>query len=194
MNYQEQGTTNSVWTLTLKQFADKTDKAKPEITGGCVLFASSGLAIALVLMSLKISQAKTSNIQLKQSFDEKINELEDLRAQLARAADYDLEVFNSYRSLLKNNEPDEKELKLALKDATGSPLAICKLIRISISTASDCLLHCDKKVISDLKAGILLLQACFNGSLLLVEENLELLAPEDREFYQQWKEEEKNAL
>lgn len=61
--------------------------------------------------------------------------------------------------------------------------------------ANDCLSCCNKNVLSDLRSGILLLKASYKGTLLLAEENINLLEPEERTFYQQWKEKEehKNA-
>ena len=157
-----------------------------------MLLASAGFAISLILMALEISYGKTKDLAAREVLIQKITALRDLQTKLAGAADRDLEVFNSYRALLKKKDPDEEELKVALKEATGSPLEVCGLIRTSISLSNACETYCNKRVLSDLKAGSLLLEAIYKGLLLLAEGNVELLAPEEREFYQQWKEKEEN--
>lgn len=195
MNKQEHDVLNSIWNLTLKEFQENTGKEKPDITGGCVLLVSASFAISLILMSLEISRSKEKDVQVKQLLTEKIEILRESQSQLKKGADYDLEAFNRYRSILQTEDCSEDELKLALKDITSSPLKIAVFIRMGINMANDCLSYCNKNVLSDLRSGILLLKASYKGTLLLAEENINLLEPEERTFYQQWKEKEehKNA-
>lgn len=162
--------------LSLKQILEQTNKTLPEITGGCVLLANAGLSIAMISMALKISHKRGKDVILKRFLKQKISLLATIQGQLFVAAESDLNIFNEYRASLKRKSRDRAtKLTSSLKKATNSLLEAGMLLMKGIEETRASLPHADVTVASDVKAGLLLLEATFNGIEIMAESNRRML-------------------
>ncbi|WP_207423433.1 cyclodeaminase/cyclohydrolase family protein [Desertivirga brevis] len=181
---RNQNINGSVWKMALKQFSDATTKSAPEITGGCVVTTIAGLAITLLIMPLEISARKNKDLAEKNLLKDKISVLKKIKKHLIKAADGDLELFNQYRFLKAVDEREDKLKYRALVHATKSPLKVASLVGESFSATSDCVRLCHESVISDVKAGVLLLHASFNAILALASSNMSSLKEGDIKLFE----------
>jgi formiminotetrahydrofolate cyclodeaminase len=181
--------------LTLSEFLAKTNQEKPEITGGCVLLTTATITTSMILMALKISHKKTNDASIKRVLKKHITLLTLLQQQLATAADHDLEVFDSYRAILKSKSKSRgQKLELALEKATESLLEVCEVLNQAISATEISKSYTHKSVLSDVIAGHLILEAVYKGILALAEGNIAYMPAGEQLRYEKWKDEEERNL
>jgi formiminotetrahydrofolate cyclodeaminase len=165
----------SIWNLTLKQFYKHAAQSRPKVTGGCTLLAAANFGTALVLLALEVSKIKLKSKKDKKVILDRIIELNQFVDRMRAAADEDLRIFDHYRSLKRKKNADENEITSALVEATASPLKAGDLIRRCADLARECARYCHENVKSDLDTGILLLDSCNKGMLVLAKQNNEKL-------------------
>lgn len=174
--------------LTLKQFLDKTNQDRPEITGGCVLLTNASLTAAMILMGLKISLKKTDSTPDRRFLKARIKLLSSIQTQLADAAEADLNAFDAYRRVLKSKAKNRlQKLEAALETATDSLLKVCKVLNHATIITEQCKQYTDATVRSDVIAGKLILDAVFNALIALAEGNINTMPDQAKAKYEHWK-------
>jgi formiminotetrahydrofolate cyclodeaminase len=174
--------------LSLKQFLDKTNQERPEITGGCVLLTNASLTTAMILMALKISLKKNKTAVDRRFLKAKIKKLSSIQIQLAEAAETDLNIFDEYRKALRSKAKDrQQKLDTSLQKATDSLLGVCKVLNQAADASEASKGYTDASVLSDLIAGKLILEAVFTAIISLAEGNIESMPVQARGRYDRWK-------
>lgn len=174
--------------LSLKQFLEKTNQERPEITGGCVLLTNASLTTAMILMALKISLKKSKTSADRRFLRTKIKTLSSIQLQLAEAAEADLNVFDEYRKALRSKAKDrQQKLDASMQKATDSLLSVCKVLHQAAEATESSKGYTDVTVISDLNAGKLILEAVFNAVIALAEGNINSMPEQARNKYDRWK-------
>ena len=174
--------------LSLKQFLEKTNQERPEITGGCVLLTNASLTTAMVLMALKISLKKTKTPADRRFLKTKIKALSSIQMQFADAAEADLNVFDEYRRILRSKATNrQQKLDAALQKATDSLLSVCKVLNQAADETEMSKSYTDPSVVSDLNAGKLILEAVFTALIALAEGNIASMPEQAKTKYDRWK-------
>jgi formiminotetrahydrofolate cyclodeaminase len=187
--------TASVSQLTLSEFLAKTNQERPEITGGCVLLTTATITTSMILMALKISHKRADEPANKRVLKKNITLFTLIQRQLALAADHDLEVFDSYRAILKSKSKSRgQKLELALEKATESLLEVCKVLNQAILATETSKSYTHKTVLSDVLAGHLILEAVYKGILALAEGNIAFMPAGEQRRYEKWKDQEERNL
>jgi len=176
--------------LSLREFLEKTNQDRPQITGGGVLLTNASLTSAMILMALKIT-LKKEKVSLNRRFlRQKIKALSTIQIQLADAAEHDLQVFDQYRHILRSKAKNRQlKLDLALQKATDSLLEVCKVLTRAQQHTVACKEYTDLAVVSDLNAGQLILQAVYDALIALAEGNIAGMPAELQAKYDSWKNE-----
>jgi formiminotetrahydrofolate cyclodeaminase len=185
----------SVSTLTLADFLLKTNREKPEITGGCVLLTTATLTTSMILMALKISYKNADDPVQKRLLKQKIRAIFGSQQKIAEAADHDLAVFDAYRKILKSKSKSRAgKLTQSLNKATDSLLDVCKVIYKAINDTERSMPIVQATVLSDLEAGKLILEAVYKGILALAEGNIQSMPAEAQKLYDKRKTAEQDRL
>jgi formiminotetrahydrofolate cyclodeaminase len=185
----------SVSTLTLAEFLLKTNRERPEITGGCVLLTTATLTTSMILMALKISYKNSDEPVQKRVLKRKIKTIFTSQQKIAEAADHDLSVFDAYRKILKSKSKlKASKLTKALNKATDSLLDVCKVIYQVINDTQESMPYVRATVFSDVEAGKLILEAVYKGILALAEGNIQSMPAETQKLYEKRKNAEHDRL
>lgn len=180
--------------LSLGEFLDRTNRERPEITGGCVLLSNATLNAAMVLMALKISLKKGKDAGQRRHLRQKIKTISNFQMLLIDAAAKDLQVFDEYRQILKSKARNKQgRLDHALQHATDSLLGACKTLNKCIAYTEAAKALTDPAVLSDLHAGQLIFEAVFAALIALAEGNIKSMPEEAQVKYERWKEDLQNA-
>lgn len=175
--------------LSLREFLEKTNRERPEITGGCVLLTNSGLTAAMVLMALKITLKRTDGPAQKRQLKQQIKSISILQTKLVDAAAKDLQVFDEYRKVLMSRSKNRQiRLDQALEHATDSLLGVCKTLHQAIANTEACKALVHSTVLSDLNAGQLIFEATFAALMALAEGNIKAMPSAAQSKYERWKE------
>lgn len=174
--------------LSLKQFLEKTNQERPEITGGCVLLTNASFTTAMILMALKISLKKTKLASDRRFLKTRIKALSAVQEQLADAAAIDLKVFDEYREILRSKARNrQQKLDTALQKATDSLLNVCKVLTHAAELTETSKSYTDPTVLSDLNAGKVILEAVFTALIALADGNIKSMPVEAKTKYDRWK-------
>lgn len=185
----EAAKTLHVLDLSLRQFLEKTNRDRPEITGGCVLLTNASFTTAMILMALKISLKKTDLSGPRRFLRTEIKALSSIQVRLADAAENDLRVFDEYRKIFRSKAGDKQQkLDASLEKATDSLLSVCKTLGEALAHTDSSKPYVDAMVASDLEAGHLILEAVYNALLALAAGNIEDMPAASRQKYDRWKE------
>ena len=184
----------SLWNLTATEIKSRVASISPAPGGGSVSVITASLGLALV--------HKGTSVSLKKSADDDVRHqgLVDLRVKLASMmdllstlADEDADAFQSYITAcsLPHADGDESAARRismdeALLRATQIPLESATEMAQGLTLAETALGLAGANVLSDIFAGVLLLQASIKAVLLNVDANLPgIRAAELREAMQQ---------
>ncbi|NOW96080.1 cyclodeaminase/cyclohydrolase family protein [Mucilaginibacter sp. SG564] len=160
---------------TLHELIRNVASDSPTPGGGSISVVSATLGLSLVIMAAEISKKNNSSTGLENL----ITEAKKASECLSLYADKDVEVFNRYMFALKlpKNNDEERQVRkeaiqAAVKLATESPLEAATEIVKGMKLAKRLLEFIKKEVISDIGAGITLLNASLSAVLLNVDINL----------------------
>lgn len=183
----------NIWNLSLNEFAEKTTKKRPEITGGSVILSTANMGLALIIMALKMSLKTSKDEGINKTLENQIKELRKLQTKLKKSAEKDLEVFNKLRELpgAAHKHLDEPLYHKNYINAIDSPIEGLKVVLKIMELAKDSIKHCKKAYFSDLGAGIYILSASFQGLLLIIESNINLLPQKEKTYFHKLKTEQK---
>lgn len=175
--------------LSLREFIAKTNKERPDITGGCVLLTNASFTAVMVLMALRISMKKAEDPAEKRFLKKQVRAISNIQVALAKAAEYDLRTFDEYRKLLRSRAKDRAErLDVALSKATDSLLDVCKLLHHAVQHTEAVKPHAHQSVVSDVEAALLILNALKQSMMALADGNIASLPEARQADYKQWKE------
>ncbi len=175
--------------LSIREFLAKTNKERPEITGGCVLLTNASFTAVMVLMALRISIKKSEDSKDKRFLKKQVRLLSSLQVALSEAAEHDLKIFDEYRGVLRSRGRDKaKRLDLALSKATDSLLDVCKVLALAVRHTEEAKPMTHYSVLSDVEAGLLILNALRQAVIALANANISSLPEAQQPAYEQWKE------
>lgn len=158
--------------LPLKGLMEKITATPPEITGGCVLLMNAVLTSSMIVMALKLSLRKVKDPLVRRILRHRIKEMNQFQVGFMEAASDDLAAFNEYRAALRSRSRT-KAMKVegALRRATDSLTAANALLQKAIAEARAAGTDVTDRMMCDLEAGILGLEAIFSGLQILVASN-----------------------
>jgi formiminotetrahydrofolate cyclodeaminase len=183
------GTKPRLLDLSLREFLEKTNRERPQITGGCVLLTSASLNAAMILMALKISLKRSKEAERQRLLRKRIKSFSGLQTKLVEAAALDLQVFDEYRLILKSRAKNrQSRLNQALENATDSLLDVCKTLEKCCVYTEAAKAITDPTVVSDIIAGQMIFEAIFSALIALAEGNIASMPAEARLKYERWKE------
>ena len=136
--------------------------------------ASAHVAITMIGMVIRLSLKSVKKISERRVILSELSTVDQFLNDFEEAANKDAKVFRQYQSLARKNEDDPNRQKAILK-ATAAPLEAAKAIMEAIVFLQRVVPFCKTTLRSDLKAALLLLDANFQGILVLAEANLRLL-------------------
>lgn len=182
-------TRQSLLDLSLREFLEKTNRERPQITGGCVLLTNASLNAAMILMALKISLKRSKDAEHGRLLRQKIRSISIFQTRLVAAAALDLQVFDEYRLILRSKAKDRQaRLNQALQNAADSLLGSCKTLKKCIVYTEAAKAITDSTVLSDLHAGQMIFEAIFSALIALAEGNIASMPAEAQSKYERWKE------
>jgi methenyltetrahydrofolate cyclohydrolase len=168
----------TLWTLTLRDFLSATASAQPTPGGGSVACVTAAYGLGLVIMALEISR-KRKDVARPAEIDELIAEARPLLDLIAAAADADIAAFRDYMAALrlpKETGEQKRRRSTAMQEAvvraTESPLAAARLMVGALQLATRALPLTHAHVVSDVAAGAGLLDGALTAVLLNVDINL----------------------
>jgi formiminotetrahydrofolate cyclodeaminase len=174
--------TDSLWSLTLAGFLDRTASASPAPGGGSVAAACATLGLGLVVMGLEVTR-KRASAEETAALDPLLRSGRELLERLKAHADRDIAVFAEHmaaRSLPKGTDEEKDFRRRRMQDtlaaATESPLAAARDIDASLDLAAQTVDRCKPVVLSDVAAGVDLLAGSLTAVLRTVDINLQDLS------------------
>ena len=175
--------------LTLKQFFDEVDSAKPAPGGGSVAALSGvlGLSLARMVGHLSVSKKKflalDSHIQLE--FKDVLQELSMIKGQMTLLIDQDTEAFSKIMKayqLPKETDEEVEHRKLQIEQATLEaimvPLKVATLSMSALNHLDIIIQYGNRQAISDLGVSILELSSAVEGACMNMLINLPSLSDE----------------
>lgn len=165
-----------IWDLDLTSFVDRTASADPTPGGGSAAMVSASIGIALVLMALRVTAAKSDD---REALDPLLRAGERLREDLAAHAVADIDVFDAYMAALrlpKSTDEEKAVRRERLADAriaaTEVPLNAAQGTLEGLDIARQAAHVCDLGIVSDVGAGAALLNGALTATLYNVDINL----------------------
>jgi len=174
---------SSLWELQLSEFCECTASADPTPGGGSVAMVGATLGLGLVIMALEISLNKEKDLPRASMTRALVERARQLLSELRRHADEDIIAFQRYMEALRlPKEGDEqkafrqKSISEAVEHATRTPLRAAQDTLKGIEVAVAAVELTAKNVISDVGAGVAMMEAGLRGVLLNVTINLPYLS------------------
>jgi formiminotetrahydrofolate cyclodeaminase len=171
---------DSLWTETAQRLLERTASAEPTPGGGSVAMLAASFGVGLVIMALEVTRKRKD---APQGLDPLIAEGRRLLEATRRAADEDVEVFESYMAALRLPKASDEEksrrreaLAAAALRASEVPLAAARLCLSALALGARAAALAHAAIRSDVNAGALLLTAAGRAVLLNVDANLPSLA------------------
>jgi methenyltetrahydrofolate cyclohydrolase len=172
---------STIWSQSLAAFTDHTASDAPTPGGGSVSAVTASMGLSLVLMAVEITLNKTPEAALETYK----TALALLNSNIKKYADKDIEVFEAYMQALKMPKSDVAEkalraaaMKEASVNATRIPLEAAQLMQEAMAITVKACPHIKKEVISDIGAGVYLLEASLKAVLLNVSINIPYIKEE----------------
>lgn len=167
---------DSVWAWGLTEFRDRTAAASPTPGGGSAAMVGAAIGMGLVLMALRVTQAKAGK---PDRLDPLIGSGERLMDELSHHADADIAVFEHYMEALRLPKATEEEkairrqaLAAAGQAATEVPLNAAQSCLEALDVARQAAPLASPTIVSDVAAGALMIHAALMAVLLTVDINL----------------------
>ncbi|GEM45062.1 cyclodeaminase/cyclohydrolase family protein [Deinococcus cellulosilyticus] len=173
----------SLWNQGIQELLDQTASDAPTPGGGSVAGLTASFGLGLVIMALEISKPK-KNADVT-GIDALLIEARELLTILKTHADRDVAAFERYMDALKLPKGTE-ERKTAVKDATRNaaltPLEAAKDVLRALQLGERAAALAHNSIISDVGAGVAVLQGAGQAFLLTVDMNLKYDADLNSEF------------
>lgn len=170
---------DSVWDWGLTEFRDRTAAATPTPGGGSAAMVGAAIGMGLVLMALRVTQAKADR---PEALAPLIASGDGLMAELSAHADADIAVFETYMEALrlpKGTEDEKAARRTALaaagQAATEVPLNAAQSCLEALDVARQAAPLASSTIVSDVAAGALMIHAGLAAMLLTVDINLKSL-------------------
>lgn len=174
-NDKKMDNNHSIWQLNLNEFNAAIASASPTPGGGSVSVVCGEFGLSLIIMAVEITKKTRPVPELSLALEK----AQLLSNALKGDADFDILVFNKYMDAMKmpKNTEGEKEnrkeaIQSASEEATISPLAAAKRMFTCIELANGIKTYIKKEVISDIGAGVYILNGAINSTLLNVDINI----------------------
>ena len=176
--------------LTVREFLNEVDSAKPAPGGGSVsaLAIAQGIGLLRMVAHLTINKKKFLGLNetIKQDYLRRMNQLENLKEEVLLFIDKDTEAFNQIMLAYKmpKDTPEEEELRNeAIHNgtilATEIPYQVCNLALEAIEVANPMFQYANKNATSDFGVGMMLVNAGLVGAALNVRTNMAGFANQD---------------
>lgn len=173
-SYTEIPMTDRLIDATLHAFSDDLASDRPVPGGGSAAAYAGALGAALAAMVLRISSKKTA-----EPLDERIRQLEDLRADFLRLVDDDSAAFARFADARKMPRATDEEkgarkrrMQAALLGAARVPLECAKTARRLLDACERSLELASPATVSDIGVGALMAETALRGAALNVMINL----------------------
>ena len=153
---------------TLKEYLDRLSTREPIPGGGSAAALVAALGASLLSMATNYSispkKTKTHNIKMKKS----LVKSEKIRKRLLELVDLDAKA---YLAIVKTKHKSAKIKNAALKKGRKVPLEVCRLCYAAVELAPMLIKEGNHHLASDVKAGVEMLEAAFNGAITMVKAN-----------------------
>ena len=170
--------TGSIWNLTLADFRAATASTQPTPGGGSVACVSGALGLGLIIMALEISASRKGAVWPPEAVELLSTARRALEA-LSADADADIAAFQAYMDSLKlpkATDDDKRARAQAMQDATRrateAPLAAAQRIVDALRLGERAVTFTHAHVVSDVGAGVALLEGALKAVLGNVDVNL----------------------
>ncbi len=156
--------------MPIGKFLKEINSSKPYPSGGSSLALAGGMGTSLLGMAIRISAKKSENHPPAQLF---INKTEEITNELLSFAKEDI---NNVATFFSNKKSSVNLMESVFKISQV-------LVPFLKEYIDNYFPYCYKPVKGDADAGMMLLNACINGSLHLCEINLDYINGEQRDYY-----------
>lgn len=154
---------------TLQEYLNQLSSKQPVPGGGSAAALTAALGAGLVSMVTNYSIGRKANTPaMDQKFKSILKQSEMIRKRLLELASLDSQA---YLQLCAARNLDAKAQKKASKAARGYPLEVCKLCYKALELAPFLVAKGNPYLISDVQVAIGLLEAGFNGAMVMVKVN-----------------------
>jgi formiminotetrahydrofolate cyclodeaminase len=177
-------TPSSIWSLTAAQVRDLTASLAPTPGGGSISIFTAALGLALVHKGASISLKRTGeDLTRRDALVTLCGKITTSIAAMSNLADDDAQAFDSYlqaralpRVTADENSHRASAMEAAVLQSTRIPLASAKEICAALDHAETAIDLAAHHLLTDIFAGVLLMQASVGAVLLNVDANLSHLA------------------
>lgn len=159
---------------TLRAFSDDLSSARPVPGGGSAAAYAGSLGASLAAMVLRISAKKA-----KEPLDDRIRQLDDLRADFLRLVDDDSAAFTRVSEAMKLPRATDEEkaarkqrVQAGLLGAARVPLECAKTARRLLDACERAMEIASPATVSDIGVGALMAETALRGAALNVMINL----------------------
>lgn len=159
---------------TLRAFSEDLASERPVPGGGSAAAYAGALGAALCAMVLRISAKKSAT-----PMTERIEEFDNLRADLLRLADDDAAAFARVSEAMKMQRSTDEEkaarkerLQAGFLGAARVPLEVAKTARRLLEACERMMADAAPMTVSDVGVGVLMAEAALRGAALNVMINL----------------------
>lgn len=159
---------------TLRAFSDDLSSARPVPGGGSAAAYAGSLGASLAAMVLRISAKKA-----KEPLDDRIRQLDDLRADFLRLVDDDSAAFARVSEAMKLPRATDEEkaarkqrVQAGLLGAARVPLECAKTARRLLDACERAMEIASPATVSDIGVGALMAETALRGAALNVMINL----------------------
>ncbi|MGC8663100.1 MAG: glutamate formimidoyltransferase [Thermoplasmata archaeon] len=192
--------------MGIKEFLDELSSGSPTPGGGAASALVGSIAASLSSMVANLTVGKKKYLEYENEMKEIVIRAKDLRNQLLKLMDDDVEVFNRIMDAYKlpkntNEEISIRKAKIeeASKKACEVPLTTAKLCLDVIKLANIVVEKGNKNAVSDGACSAYFADAAINGALMNVKINLKNISDENfklkmNEEIEYLKNESKNML
>lgn len=165
-----------IWDLDLASFVDQVASGGVSPGAGSASMVSAAMGMALVLKALRVTAQGSQDPEL---FDPLLRSGENLREELAAHAEADLEVLKvmmAARQLPKNTEAEQSIRATRLEEAREAsievPLNAAQSSLEGLNLSRQAIHLCDLATVSDVGAGVTLLNGALTAALYNVDSTL----------------------
>ncbi|MDD3656024.1 MAG: cyclodeaminase/cyclohydrolase family protein [Atribacterota bacterium] len=172
--------------MKIKNFMDLLASRSATPGGGSVAALTGAMGAALLSMVSNLTVGKEKYQDVEEEIKELLKKSERLRATLEELMEKDIEAFNQLMAVMKlpkTNEEEKKDrnqkMQIALIEAAKVPLAVARKSKELIDMCQEMARKGNKNAISDVGVGVLLAEAAFNGAVINVKVNMNLIKDEN---------------
>ncbi|WP_424950739.1 cyclodeaminase/cyclohydrolase family protein [Deinococcus sp.] len=174
----------SLWELSAAELLERTASGDPTPGGGSVAAVSGALGLALVCMALAVTARRADAApEVSALLEQATRRLEALKVH----PDADVAAFERYMTALAlpKAAPEQKArrrevVQRASQEATEAPLAAARDLLAALELAEQAAVLAHRSIVSDVGAGVYLISAALQATLLNVDVNLASLPEEAR--------------